>query len=112
MTPEPACRPTKTCTACGETKPLTDFHRDKNSRDGRRGDCATCVGIKNKKRNAQPYEPTAGAGCHYAGCRRTARHDGLCDRHHAYLAACRESPLALTGGRWVPGKGGVRRWVA
>ena len=32
----------KTCTKCGETKPLDDFHRDKRSPDGRRSDCKEC----------------------------------------------------------------------
>ena len=33
----------KTCTKCGETKPLDDFHRDKRRPDGRRSDCKECV---------------------------------------------------------------------
>jgi len=32
----------KTCSKCGKTKPLEDFHRDKGMPDGRRGDCKTC----------------------------------------------------------------------
>ena len=32
----------KTCTKCGETKPLDDFHRDKRRPDGRRSDCKEC----------------------------------------------------------------------
>ena len=33
----------KTCTKCGETKPLDDFHRDKTGAGGRRPDCKECV---------------------------------------------------------------------
>jgi hypothetical protein len=33
---------TKTCSACGQDKPLEQFHRDKISRDGRTHDCAQC----------------------------------------------------------------------
>ena len=33
----------KTCTKCGETKPLDGFHRDKGTADGRRGKCKECV---------------------------------------------------------------------
>ena len=33
----------KTCTKCGETKPLDDFHRDKRRPDERRSDCKECV---------------------------------------------------------------------
>ena len=32
----------KTCTKCGETKSLDDFHRDKRRPDGRRSDCKEC----------------------------------------------------------------------
>lgn len=33
---------TKTCTACGETKPVDEFHRDRQKADGRRPRCAVC----------------------------------------------------------------------
>ena len=33
----------KTCTKCGETKPLDDFHRNKTGAGGRRPDCKECV---------------------------------------------------------------------
>ena len=33
----------KTCTKCGETKSLDDFHRDKRRPDGRKSDCKECV---------------------------------------------------------------------
>ena len=33
----------KTCTKCGETKPLDDFHRDKTRAGGRRPECKECV---------------------------------------------------------------------
>ena len=33
----------KTCTKCGETKSLDDFHRDKTGVGGRRSDCKECV---------------------------------------------------------------------
>ena len=32
----------KTCTKCGETKPLTEFHKHKRNRDGRQGRCKPC----------------------------------------------------------------------
>lgn len=32
----------KTCTKCGETKPLSDFARSKRGLYGRRGDCSVC----------------------------------------------------------------------
>ena len=33
----------KTCTKCGETKSLDDFHRNKTGAGGRRPDCKECV---------------------------------------------------------------------
>ena len=33
---------TKKCSGCGEEKELTEFHRDKQTRDGRRSDCKVC----------------------------------------------------------------------
>lgn len=35
----------KRCSRCKITKPLTDFHRDRTRRDGRRYDCKVCVRI-------------------------------------------------------------------
>ncbi len=32
----------KKCTKCGETKELTEFHKDKNRKDGRRACCKVC----------------------------------------------------------------------
>ena len=33
----------KTCTKCGETKELAEFHRDAKKHDGRRARCKTCL---------------------------------------------------------------------
>jgi hypothetical protein len=33
----------RTCTQCGQTKPLSDFHRMATGRDGRRSECAECA---------------------------------------------------------------------
>lgn len=33
----------KTCSKCGEDKPLDAFYAEKKSPDGRRGDCKTCI---------------------------------------------------------------------
>jgi hypothetical protein len=32
----------KKCTKCGETKPLAEFHKNKNGKNGRRSDCKAC----------------------------------------------------------------------
>ena len=33
----------KTCNKCNQTKPLTEFHKDKNTKDGFRQQCKECV---------------------------------------------------------------------
>lgn len=44
----------KTCTGCGETKPLDEYHRNKNGRDGRRERCKTCLLAQKREYNARP----------------------------------------------------------
>lgn len=44
----------KACSRCGTVKPLTDFYRDKGSKDGRRADCATCVKVRAAVHRMQP----------------------------------------------------------
>lgn len=36
---------TKTCTQCGVAKPLDEYHRNKNTQDGRRSECKTCKAV-------------------------------------------------------------------
>ena len=107
----------KTCTMCGATKPLTDFYRDSKGAQGRRAICAECARACDKARPSrsrrQPVT-TSAETCNHPRCTRPAAitSSGLCGPHHAVLSADRESPLALTGGTWVAGVGGVRRWAA
>lgn len=42
--------PTKVCSKCGETKPLTDFYKDKNASDGHQLWCKRCVSVGNAQR--------------------------------------------------------------
>lgn len=44
----------KTCTKCGQTKALEEFHRDKRAKDGRRPDCKDCKRAANSKRREDP----------------------------------------------------------
>lgn len=39
----------KTCNKCEELKPLTDFHKLKTVKDGRKGDCADCCNAASRK---------------------------------------------------------------
>lgn len=56
-------RPTaseKACTKCGETKPLTEFFRQKRGKFGRRSMCKACVSARdnanNRERNRRRYQ--------------------------------------------------------
>lgn len=45
----------KVCTKCGERKPLTEFHRQSEARDGRRPDCKACnLARQRARRDANP----------------------------------------------------------
>ncbi|WP_171124572.1 hypothetical protein [Ruegeria sp. HKCCA4707] len=46
----------KTCTKCGETKSLTEFHRDKNRPDGLTGACKACRTASSKKWQSKNLE--------------------------------------------------------
>jgi len=47
--------PSKRCRACAKRKPLTDFYRDSQNRDGRRGVCVACWSERaTRKRRADP----------------------------------------------------------
>jgi len=39
----------KTCNSCNEEKELTEFNKDKNSRDGHRNECRSCHKVQNAK---------------------------------------------------------------
>lgn len=56
-----------------------------------------------------------GKRCTTPGCRRVAstraHHHGLCQQCDLEGRCDRESPSVLTGGKWVPSKWGVLRWV-
>lgn len=41
---------TKTCICCGETKPLTEFYRDKKATDGHQSYCKRCINLRSAER--------------------------------------------------------------
>jgi len=48
----------KKCTKCGIEKPLTEFHKDKNKKDGHRSHCKSCIKkyyAENKEKRAKYY---------------------------------------------------------
>lgn len=101
MTPEPACRPTKPCANCGETKPLDDFHRHAKSPQGRRSSCKECVRAQERARHHARTPQEVKRKRAYDRARRAK------ERAHTR----KDDGVALTGWRWVKGVGGVRRWV-
>lgn len=48
--------PYKTCTRCHQTLPLSAFYAHPRARDGRRGDCKSCVLAARKARYAAEPE--------------------------------------------------------
>lgn len=47
---------TKPCTKCGKNKPLTEFYKHAERRDGLRADCKECVKNKSAKWRAENHE--------------------------------------------------------
>ena len=50
---------TRRCTKCGETKPRTEFSRDKRRPDGCQSWCKLCKAVYQRKYNAEHKEQTA-----------------------------------------------------
>lgn len=44
----------KTCKACGESKSIDDFQRNKNCLDGRLNQCKECVAVRKREYNSRP----------------------------------------------------------
>ena len=44
----------KTCTTCSTVKPLSEFHRGADYKDGYRSKCKKCMSIHNKERYSTP----------------------------------------------------------
>lgn len=64
----------KTCTQCGDTKPLTDYYAHKKSRDGRQAKCKTCDRAnKLAWREANPERHRANNRAWYANNRERRR---------------------------------------
>ena len=49
----------KTCTKCGETKPLDAFSRNRRASDGRRPSCRACYNIFQRESRSQKRAATA-----------------------------------------------------
>jgi hypothetical protein len=88
----------KTCTKCGETKPLSDYYAQRDCRDGRRPDCKDCRrravnayrianddAIRERKRLAYLADPAP------TKARSQAWRDANRDAHTAYARAWYEA---------------------
>jgi 5-methylcytosine-specific restriction endonuclease McrA len=73
----------KTCTICGQIKPLRDFHARSDSTDGRRADCHVCCAARNTARYAANAEHIKAA----ARARHWANRDQVLATNRRYRAA-------------------------
>ena len=67
--------PGKRCTACGEVKPLTEFHRKTSARDGRQSRCRPCNIAANQVWYRDHPEVRARRMDEYAKARRRENHE-------------------------------------
>ena len=73
----------KTCSKCKETKPVTEFSKDRNRGDGLRSDCKACLRADAKAYRAANLEKVTAAGKRY----REANKEKCAAGHKAYCAA-------------------------
>lgn len=95
----------KTCSKCGETKPLEEFCRDRSKPDGHRPDCRACQRRQNREGYARDQWGRTAESRRREHLRRTfgitpedygvmlARQDGLC-------AVCRRPETDSAQGRF------------
>lgn len=55
----------KVCSKCGEWKPLSEYHKDKTAKDGKRSSCGDCVKVKNAKWRAENPDKSKAAAENY-----------------------------------------------
>ena len=79
----------KTCTKCGETKPLDDFHRHRGKSDGRRSWCRECA----VERQRRYYEENRDKVRERQRRWREANRDKVLERKRRYYEANRDKVL-------------------
>ena len=79
----------KTCTKCGETKPLDGFHRHKRHTDGRNPHCKECE----RERHRRYYEDNRDKQIDYSRRYREENRDKALDRHRRYYEDNRDKKL-------------------
>ena len=82
----------KTCSVCGETKPLTEFGRSAKGMGGRRSQCKQCNAVAVKARYVPRVHPPEQVTCPHCGqdFTRIRKHGALqvyCSRKCTFAAA-------------------------
>jgi hypothetical protein len=91
--------PTKVCTKCGVEKPLTEFHRNKQCKDGRRPDCGACnVKSALASRERMQAQDPEGFKLHRMEIIRKNRY-GVTPERHAQLLEEQGGACAICGGQ-------------
>lgn len=94
----------KRCPDCGETKPLTDFPRNRKNKDGRHAYCKPCHNARGHETRQRLY----GGSRHYHLRRRygisAAAADALLEEQEGVCAICRERPPAHVDHDHLTGK--------
>lgn len=88
-TPSPS---TKTCTKCGEPKPLTEFHRHPQHQDGHASRCKVCVNAYVREYGQANKSMIASKGAAY----RLANHEAVAASKAAWYLANREQRVAAS----------------
>ncbi len=89
--------PRKRCSACGELKPLTEFHQKRNARDGRQSRCRPCNIDLNKQWYREHPEARRLRLDAYAKARRRENHHRVLEylRSHPCVDCGESDPIVL-----------------
>ena len=89
--------PLKRCSACGELKPLTEFHLKRKARDGRQSRCRPCNIERNKQWYRENPEARGRRLDSYAKARRQENHRRILDylREHPCVDCGEADPVVL-----------------
>ena len=79
----------KTCTKCGETKPLDDFCRDQSSADGRKARCRECRAEDKRRYREENRDKIAESDRRY----REENRDKVLERQRRYRGGNRDKAL-------------------
>ena len=93
----------KVCRKCSQSKELSDFYKNKASKDGLRNACKECTSIQSRAYNASNKESIAATKKAY----REANRDDLADYNKAWREAHPDHKAAINGRGSVEERGGA-----